>query len=79
MQFLWKPEGGIGLLGTGVIEGCELLCGWWEWNLGSLFTTEPSAFPISLSLLKKFETGFLLLFELRLVVTEDDPDGIGMF
>lgn len=44
-----------------------------------LFTTEPSAFPISLSLLKKFETGFLLLFELRLVVTEDDPDGIGMF
>lgn len=44
-----------------------------------LFTTELSAFPIFLSLLKKFETGFLLLFELSLVVTEDDPDGIGVF
>lgn len=44
-----------------------------------LFTTEPCAFPIFLSLLKKFETGFLLLFELRLVVTENDPDEFGWY
>lgn len=27
---------GVEFPGTGVIDGCDLLCGYWESNLGSL-------------------------------------------
>jgi hypothetical protein len=46
-----RPEKYDGSLGTGVIEGCESLCGDWELNLGPLqvqpvlLTTEPSFLP----------------------------------
>lgn len=40
-----------------------------------LFTTEPSAFPnFSLFLKNLSQVFLLLLFEVRLIVTEDDPD-----
>lgn len=29
-----RPEEGIGSLETGTTDGCEPLCGSWEWNLG---------------------------------------------
>ena len=44
----WSPEEGVKFLGTGVKDGCEPLCGCWEWDLGPLeeqpvlLTTEPS-------------------------------------
>jgi hypothetical protein len=45
---LWRPEEGIRSLGTGVTDGCELSCEFWESNLGPLeeqpvlLTLEPS-------------------------------------
>ena len=36
MQYPQKPEEGIRFPGTGITEGCELLCGCWGLNLGSL-------------------------------------------
>jgi hypothetical protein len=33
---LWRPEGGFRSPTTGVMGGCELLCGFWELNTGSL-------------------------------------------
>jgi hypothetical protein len=44
----WRPEEGIGSLRTGVMDGCESLCGFQESNPGPLqeqhvlLTTEPS-------------------------------------
>lgn len=34
--FLWRIEEGIKSPGTGVADGCELLCGSWEQNPGPL-------------------------------------------
>ena len=31
-----KPEEGVRSPGTGGTDGCELLCGSWEWNADSL-------------------------------------------
>ena len=31
-----RPEEGVRTPGTGGTDGCELLCGCWEWNPGSL-------------------------------------------
>jgi hypothetical protein len=47
VQCPWKPEEGITSSGTGVTDGCEMLCGYWEPNLGLLgnrvpLTPEPS-------------------------------------
>ena len=45
IQCLKKPEKNIRSPGTGAIDSCELPCGCWESNLGSLEvpqTTEPS-------------------------------------
>lgn len=45
---LLKSEEGVGSLEIGITDGCELLCGCWELNLGSLeckpmlLTSEPS-------------------------------------
>ena len=36
MQSPWKSREGDGSLGTGDRDGCELLCGCWELNLGLL-------------------------------------------
>jgi|UPI0000F51322 hypothetical protein len=32
----WNPEKNIGSFGTGVVDGCDLLCGFWDLNLGPL-------------------------------------------
>jgi len=46
---------GVGSLGTGVMDSCELLCGCWELNLESLkeqfvlLTIEPSLQPAPFS------------------------------
>lgn len=40
MQYLHRPEGGIGSSGTGVNEGCEPPCEYWEQNL-SLLKKQP--------------------------------------
>lgn len=45
---VWSPQRPEDVLGTGVTDWCELLCGCWESHPGSLedqpmfFTTEPS-------------------------------------
>lgn len=35
-QCSWRPEEGIRIGGIGVIDGCELPCAHWDWNLGAL-------------------------------------------
>lgn len=34
--FLRRPEEGIRSPGTGVVNGCDLSCGFWELNVGPL-------------------------------------------
>lgn len=34
--FPWRPEEGPRSFGTGVTDGCETPCGFWESNLGPL-------------------------------------------
>ena len=47
VQYLQRPEEDVGSLGTEAIDGCELPCGYWDLNSGSLqeqqvlLTTEP--------------------------------------
>lgn len=36
VKYMQRPEWVLGPLETGVIDGCELLCCYWESNLGSL-------------------------------------------
>ena len=51
VQYPQRPVEGIGSPGTGVIDGCEPLCGFWELNPDPLqeqlvpLTTEPSLQP----------------------------------
>lgn len=48
VQCPWRPEKGIGFPGTGVLDGCEPPCGYWEPNSDPMLeqpvilTTEPS-------------------------------------
>jgi hypothetical protein len=53
----WRLEEGAGSFATGVIDGCESLCGFWELNPGLwqeqqvLITTEATLQPLK-SILK---------------------------
>lgn len=52
MQCLRRPDKGFGSLGTGILSGLVLPCGFWESNLSSLeeqpvfLTAEPSVQPL---------------------------------
>ena len=37
VRCLWRTEKDIGAPGTGIIDDCELLCGFWELNPGPLY------------------------------------------
>lgn len=36
VQYLRSPEEGVGFYGAEVTDSCELSCGYWKLNLGSL-------------------------------------------
>lgn len=52
VQCLRRPDKGFGSLGTGILSGLVLPCGFWESNLSSLeeqpvfLTAEPSVQPL---------------------------------
>jgi len=49
MKFLLGPEEAVGFPGTGVPDGCKLLCGCWELTVEEqsvLLTTGPSLAPL---------------------------------
>lgn len=39
---LWRPEEDVGTPRTGVLDGCKLPCGYWEWNLSPLKSSKYS-------------------------------------